>query len=190
MHSSEEPYEEDDSGADNLAKVPNFLGNLGNLADVPNFLKWLNCNDAPLSSSPDADTNADKSNIHNKKRYKGDGIGVGTATVSCANAPLSPSGPGSNVGVGDGDAVNTATDLCGSVLPPSPCSGSCAGVEDEIEVGGAGIPVAVSLPHPPHIMIIVILKIAILMWKPMKPLIMIHLQMTILWKLLTTFVAL
>ena len=87
MHSNEKPYGEDDSGADKLAKVPNFSN-------------WLNCNDAPLSSSPDADTNADKSNIHNKKRYKGDGIGVGTATVSCANAPLSPSGPGSNVGTG------------------------------------------------------------------------------------------
>ena len=41
-----------------------------------------------------------------------------------------------------------------------------------------------------HIMILLILKIFALIWRLMKPMIMIHLQMTILWKLLTTFLAL
>ena len=76
MLSSDEPYGKDDSRADNFADVPN----------------WLISNDVRLSSPPDADTNtytnADKNNIHNKKRYEGDEFGAGTATASYAKAPL------------------------------------------------------------------------------------------------------
>ena len=42
------------------------------------------------------------------------------------------------MGVGDGIEVDTATDLCGSVLLFSSSSSSCAGMEGEIEAGEAG----------------------------------------------------
>ena len=61
MHISKEPYQpcgEDESGADNVT-------------DVLNFLNRLNSN-APLSSSSDdADSKTDKNDIHNKKGMRG-----------------------------------------------------------------------------------------------------------------------
>ena len=52
------------------------------------------------------------------------------------------------MGVGDAIEVDTATDLCGGVFLSSPGSGSCAGIEDEIEVGEAGDPCGV-VPSSP-----------------------------------------